>query len=166
MKTTQPSLSLPDSTPEGFRLIVEEFQRELFRMGFDFALAGFAPKRVGENNGFTATYEHGDKSGTLVVTFSYFKESELQAAQEPELSVGNRYHPARLARRIGFPVPPAFDAAARGLQADYFRVATDEEHLPASVTDCRLLFVRGNWHPQVDNLTQGVIVDLKWTPSE
>ncbi|MCC7531691.1 MAG: hypothetical protein IT342_24520 [Candidatus Melainabacteria bacterium] len=105
-------------------------------------------------------------TGTVFLTFSYLRENDLQAAFAPDLSIGNRYHPARLAKRIGKPVPDIFDAVALALHQDYFRVATDEDRLPAEVTDCRLLFARGNWHPQVANLTEGVVADLKWVPAE
>ncbi len=105
------------------------------------------------------------QSGTLFLTFSYLRENDLQAALNPDLSVGNRYHPARLAKRIGKPVPKIFDVTALALQQDYFRVVTDEDRLPAEVTECRLLFSRGNWHPQVENLSQGLVADLKWVPA-
>lgn len=105
------------------------------------------------------------KNGTVFLTFSYLRENDLQAAVAPDLSIGNRYHPARLAKRIGQPVPELFDLVALALQQDYFRVATDEDRLPAEVTDCRLLFARGNWHPQVANLSQGLVADLKWVPA-
>lgn len=105
------------------------------------------------------------KNGTVFLTFSYLRENDLQAALAPDLSIGNRYHPARLAKRIGQPVPEIFDLVALALQQGYFRVATDEDRLPADVTDCRLLFARGNWHPQVANLSQGLVADLKWVPA-
>lgn len=111
------------------------------------------------------TGEDRSTQGTLFLTFSYLRENDLQAAINPDLSIGNRYHPARLAKRIGSPVPTIFDLTALALQANYFRVVTDEDRLPAEVTDCRLLFARGNWHPQVANLTQGLVADLKWVPA-
>lgn len=109
--------------------------------------------------------EHSTQKGTLFLSFSYLRENDLQAALNPDLSIGNRYHPARLAKRIGKPVPKIFDLTALALQQDYFRVVTDEDRLPAEVTDCRLLFSRGGWHPQVDNLSQGLVADLKWVPA-
>lgn len=105
------------------------------------------------------------ESGVVYLSFSYLREHDLLAAFEPNLSIGNRYRPAGLAKRTGKPVPPVFDKVAQALQHNYFRVATDEDRLPAEVTECRLLFARGNWHPQVDNLTQGVVADLKWVPA-
>ena len=125
---------------------------------------------AGTLNGRTVSFRiqgltNGAESGTVFLTFSYLRENDLQAAVAPDLSIGNRYHPARLAKRIGQPVPELFDLVALALQQDYFRVATDEDRLPAEVTDCRLLFARGNWHPQVANLTQGVVADLKWVPA-
>jgi hypothetical protein len=103
--------------------------------------------------------------GTVFLTFSYLRENDLGAALAPDLSIGNRYHPARLAKRIGAPVPKIFDLTALALQQNYFRVVTDEDRLPPEVTDCRLLFARGNWHAQVQNLTQSVVADLKWVPT-
>jgi len=103
--------------------------------------------------------------GKVLLTFSYLRENDLAAAMAPDLSIGNRYHAARLAKRIGAPVPKIFDLAAQALQQDYFRVVTDEDRLPPEVTDCRLLFARGNWHTQVQNLTQAVVADLKWVPA-
>jgi len=105
------------------------------------------------------------RHGHAVLTFSYGRETDIQAALAPDLSIGNRYHPARLAKRTGEPVPKEFDQVALALQQSYFRVATDEENLPDDVVDCRLLFVRGNWHPGVRNLTQGIVADLKWVPA-
>lgn len=125
---------------------------------------------TGNLNGRTATFRiegltSENEPGTLFLTFSYLRENDLQAALNPDLSVGNRYHPARLAKRIGKPVPKIFDVTALALQQDYFRVVTDEDRLPAEVTECRLLFSRGNWHPQVENLSQGLVADLKWVPA-
>lgn len=113
--------------------------------------------------GMTADFLSGETGrGTVFLTFSYLRENDLDAAMAPDLSIGNRYHPARLAKRIGAPVPKIFDLAALALQQNYFRVVTDEDRLPPEVTDCRLLFARGNWHTQVQNLTQSVVADLKW----
>lgn len=109
------------------------------------------------------SFAYGD--GTVFLTFSYLRENDLAAAAAPDLSIGNRYHPARLAKRIGAPVPKIFDLTALALQQNYFRVVTDEDRLPPEVTDCRLLFARGNWHTQVQNLTQAVVADLKWVPT-
>jgi hypothetical protein len=127
---------------------------------------------TGSLNGRCATFrveglssDNNSEPGTLFLSFSYLRENDLQAAIDPDLSIGNRYHPARLAKRIGKPVPQIFDRVALALQQDYFRVVTDEDRLPAEVTDCRLLFSRGGWHPQVENLTQGLVADLKWVPA-
>lgn len=127
---------------------------------------------TGSLNGRCATFrvegltsDNNSEQGTLFLSFSYLRENDLQAAIDPDLSIGNRYHPARLAKRIGKPVPQIFDRVALALQQDYFRVVTDEDRLPAEVTDCRLLFSRGGWHPQVENLTQGLVADLKWVPA-
>lgn len=111
------------------------------------------------------TVTRSTRNGTVFLTFSYHRENDLLAALKPDLSIGNRYHPARLAKRTGSPVPQIFDLTALALQQDYFRVVTDEDRLPAEVTDCRLLFARGNWHPQVANLTESLIADLKWVPA-
>lgn len=102
------------------------------------------------------------ENGSVFLTFSYLRENDLSAAAAPDLSIGNRYHPARLAKRTGAPVPKIFDLTALALQQNYFRVVTDEDRLPPEVTDCRLLFARGHWHTQVQNLTQAVVADLKW----
>lgn len=115
-----------------------------------------------QDSGSGTHEERPADNGTVFLTFSYLRENDLQAALAPDLSVGNRYHPARLAKRISAPVPKIFDTTALALQQNYFRVVTDEDRLPAEVTDCRLLFARGNWHPQVANLSQSVVADLKW----
>lgn len=165
MNSTHIPLVLPETAPEPFRLIVNDIRASLDASGFEFALTDCEPLSCGEHGGFKAVLSYLSDAGTAVVTLSYLKESELQAACAPDLSIGDRYQPARLARRIGYQVPGAFDAACRALQGSFFKNGTDEERLPASVTDCRLLFVRGNWHPQVNDLVQGVLADVRWTPA-
>ncbi|HEY9785930.1 MAG TPA: hypothetical protein V6D17_11045 [Candidatus Obscuribacterales bacterium] len=166
MTTTQAPIELTTSVPASLRAIIEEFQTFLDVVSeLNFVVTGLKPLKAGEHKGHAVTLEYASAAGRATVTFSYLKDSELAAALNPDLTIGDRYHPARLARRTGYPIPAAFDAAARALQGHYFRVGTDLERLPETVTDCRLLFVRGNWHPQVANLTQGLIADLKWEPA-
>ncbi len=146
--------------------IIEGVLSGLREKELNITLSEVKPITSGTLNGRTVAFRiQGLNSafpGTVFLSFSYLRENDLQAAVAPDLSIGNRYHPARLAKRIGQPVPEIFDLAASALQQNYFRVATDEERLPAEVTDCRLLFARGGWHPQVANLSQGLVADLKW----
>ncbi len=150
--------------------IIEGVLSGLREKELNITLSEVKPITAGTLNGRTVAFRiqgltNAAFPGTVFLTFSYLRENDLQAAVAPDLSIGNRYHPARLAKRIGQPVPELFDLVALALQQDYFRVATDEDRLPAEVTDCRLLFARGNWHPQVANLSQGLVADLKWVPA-
>lgn len=163
----KPAATGPD---ERLRSIIGSILEGLSEQDLTIRLAEEKVVTTGTLNGRTATFRieglnSENEQGTLFLTFSYLRENDLQAALNPDLSVGNRYHPARLAKRIGKPVPKVFDVTALALQQDYFRVVTDEDRLPADVTDCRLLFSRGNWHPQVENLSQGLVADLKWVPA-
>lgn len=163
----KPAATGPD---ERLRSIIGSILEGLSQQDLTIRLAEEKVVTTGTLNGRTATFRieglnSENEQGTLFLTFSYLRENDLQAALNPDLSVGNRYHPARLAKRIGKPVPKVFDVTALALQQDYFRVVTDEDRLPADVTDCRLLFSRGNWHPQVENLSQGLVADLKWVPA-
>lgn len=163
----KPAATGPD---ERLRSIIGSILEGLSQQDLTIRLAEEKVVTTGTLNGRTATFRieglnSENEQGALFLTFSYLRENDLQAALNPDLSVGNRYHPARLAKRIGKPVPKVFDVTALALQQDYFRVVTDEDRLPADVTDCRLLFSRGNWHPQVENLSQGLVADLKWVPA-
>ncbi|MBC7999189.1 MAG: hypothetical protein IAF58_14665 [Leptolyngbya sp.] len=155
-----------------FERIVSEIVSSLTADDLTVFLTGEKTIKVGTLNGETVSFCIQGASpalschGHAVLTFSYGRETDIQAALAPDLSIGNRYHPARLAKRTGEPVPTEFNLAASALQQSYFRVVTDEENLPAEVVDCRLLFARGNWHPGVHSLTQGIVADLKWVPAE
>jgi hypothetical protein len=155
---------------ESLHSIIEGILGGLREKELNVTLNEAKPITAGTLNGGTVSFRiqglNDASNGTVFLTFSYLRENDLRAAFAPDLSIGNRYHPARLAKRIGKPVPAIFDVVALALHQDYFRVATDEDRLPPEVTDCRLLFARGNWHPQVANLTQGVVADLKWVPAE
>lgn len=165
----KPSATGPD---ERLRGIIGPILEGLAAQDLNIRLTEEKVVTTGSLNGRTATFriegltsDNNSEPGTLFLSFSYLRENDLQAAINPDLSIGNRYHPARLAKRIGKPVPKIFDLTALALQQDYFRVVTDEDRLPADVTECRLLFSRGSWHPQVENLSQGLVADLKWVPA-
>ena len=159
-----------DGNDGSLESLITAINKGLLEKGLHIALSEEKPITAGTLNGRTVSFRihqltNSDQQGTVFLTFSYLRENDLQAAFAPDLSIGNRYHPARLAKRTSMPVPTVFDTVALALHQHYFRVATDEDRLPAEVTECRLLFARGNWHPQVANLTQGVVADLKWVPA-
>lgn len=162
----KPAAATGDDSLDG---LIEGILGGLREKDLNIALSEDKAITAGTLNGRSVTFRiqglNSAATGTVFLTFSYLRENDLQAAFAPNLSIGNRYHPARLAKRIGKPVPDIFDVVALALHQDYFRVATDEDRLPPEVTDCRLLFARGDWHPQVENLTQGVVADLKWVPA-
>ncbi len=168
----EPQKGSTDNSGRSLESVVLSILDGLREQDLTIVLIEDKPVKAGTLNGRQAefriqglTTQDSALDGTVFLTFSYLRENDLDAAFAPDLSIGNRYHPARLAKRIGKPVPTIFDRTASALQQHYFRVVTDEDRLPAEVTDCRLLFARGNWHAQVANLSQSVVADLKWIPA-
>jgi len=155
------TITTPLSTlPVAFAALLEEFRSNTEEAGFTFTLASEPDEPSAcTRMGHKVTYTHEDKQGVTTVTFSYLKETELQAAQAPDLSIGARYNPARHARHSGQPTPAVFDAVCRALQRNYFRVGAEYE---TNEDQERSLMVRGNWHPQAVDLVQGVLADIRY----
>lgn len=150
--------------PDALRVLVEHFMQQMGESGYGcFVTAIAGPDGEGEFHrkfGHEVVVESGtSRDGTLRAKFGYLKPEELAAAEKPDLSIGIRYNPAACAKRFQQPMPAALDCAARALQHNYFRVGAEYEPKPEEL---RMLFVRGNWHPQVNDMTQGVLVDVRW----
>ncbi len=152
--------------PDALRVLVEHFMQQMGEGEFGCGVTSIAgPDGEGDLHrrfGHEVVVEHTTSRGTLRAKFGYLKPEELAAAQSPDLSIGIRYNPAACAKRFGRPLPDALDCAAKALQFNYFRVGAEYDPKP---DELRMLFVRGNWHPQVDDMTQGVLVDLRWIVS-
>lgn len=129
----------------------------------DFRFDILAPED-GETPGFRVILQHQDGDGVVRIKFGYLKDTELEAAQNPDISIGGRYNSALLARHAGIPVPAPLEKVCQALQHNYYRVGCDK--YPSEGGKLRVLMVRGNWHPQVVELTQGVLVDVTWQPRD
>lgn len=154
--------------PEALRLLVEHFMQEMGNGDFGCHVTSVAgPDGDGEfvlhrKFGHEVVVECHRPEGTLRAKFGYLKPEELAASQRPDLSIGIRYNPADCARRFRKPMPAALHCAAAALAFNYFRVGAEYAPQPEEL---RMLFVRGNWHPQVNDMTQGVLVDVRWIVS-
>lgn len=151
---------IPDLAPAFCGLVDQIFQH---LAEDDFRFDVLAPG-ADETPGFKVILQRQGDGGVLRVKFGYLKETELQAAHEPDISIGARYNSATLARHAGIPVPTPLEKVCQALQHHYYRVGCDR--YPSEGGKIRVLMVRGNWHPQVRDLTQGVLVDVTWQPTD
>lgn len=116
-----------------------------------------------ETPGYRVVLYQVEDAGVLRIKLGYITERELEAARKPDISICKSYDRLALLQSAGIrKVPCLLETAIHVMQDESFRMACDQYGQDDG--RLRVLMVRGNWHPQVADMVQGVLADVTWEP--